>query len=111
LSSAAPRRGDIVTISLKGDYGKPRPALILQSDAFDRLASVTVLPFSSFLIPAPLYRVTVHPSEANRLQKVSQIMVDKAVTVPRAKLGARIGSVEASTLKLVTEAFRDFFDL
>jgi len=117
LTSDAPptstplRRGDIVTVALSGDYGKLRPAVIIQSDAFHRLASVTILPFSSYLIPAPLYRVTINPSEMNQLRKISQIMIDKAVTVPRSKVGQRVGRLEDATLKLVADAFRDFFDL
>lgn len=105
------QRGDIVTVALSGDYGKPRPAVIIQSDAFRRLTSVTVLPFSSFLIPAPLYRVTINPSEQNQLRQVSQIMIDKAITVPRSKVGQQVGRLEEASLKMVTDAFRGFFDL
>ncbi|TAN48009.1 MAG: type II toxin-antitoxin system PemK/MazF family toxin [Methylococcaceae bacterium] len=88
------KRGDLVTIALQGDFGKPRPALIIQSDLFNEHATVTVLPVSSTLIDAPLFRVTVQPDETNGLQKPSQVMADKAVTVKRDKLGPVIGSVE-----------------
>ncbi|WNV06498.1 type II toxin-antitoxin system PemK/MazF family toxin [Candidatus Methylospira mobilis] len=85
-------RGDFVTIALQGDYGKPRPALIIQSDQFNAHATATVLLVSSTLIDAPLIRVTVQPDPANGLQKPSQVMVDKAMTVKRDKLGDVFGS-------------------
>lgn len=85
-------RGDFVTIALQGDFGKPRPALIIQSDQFSEQATVTVLPVSSSLVDAPLFRVMVHPDAGNRLQKPSQVMVDKAMTVKRDKLGDAFGS-------------------
>ncbi len=82
-----PRRGELLTIAVSGDYGKPRPALVIQSDAFSQLPSVTVLRISSELHEWPLLRITVQPTETNGLRKPSQIMIDKAVTVPRSKLG------------------------
>ena len=85
-------RGDFVTIAMQGDFGKPRPALVIQSDQFNEHATVTVLLISSLLIDAPLLRVTVQASEKNGLQKSSQVMVDKAVTVKRNKLGEAFGS-------------------
>jgi len=81
-----------VTIALQGDFGKPRPALVIQSDRFNEHATVTVLLVSSTLIDAPLFRVRVDPDEENGLRKPSQIMVDKAMTVKRDKLGPVIGS-------------------
>ena len=71
------RRGDLVTVALQGEQGKPRPALIVQADHFAELASVTVLPITGALIDAPLLRVGVEPSAQNGLTKRSQIMVDK----------------------------------
>ena len=85
-------RGDFVTIAMQGDFGKPRPALVIQSDQFGGHATVTVLLVSSALVNAPLLRVTVHPGEKNGLQKPSQVMVDKAMTVKRDKLGKSFGS-------------------
>ena len=55
------KRGDLVTVSLPGSYGKPRPALIIQSDLFDEHPSVTVLPITSELRDAPLFRITIEP--------------------------------------------------
>lgn len=91
-------RGDFVTIAMQGDFGKPRPALVIQSDAFNEHATVTVLPMSSTLVDAPLLRVTVQPGEANGLQKPSQVMVDKAMTVKRDKLGKAFGSASDATM-------------
>lgn len=76
---------------MQRDDGKPRPALVIQSDQLDAHATVTVLLVSSTLINAPLFRVTVQPTEKNGLQKTSQVMVDKAMTVRRDKLGETIG--------------------
>ncbi len=91
-------RGDFVTIAMQGDFGKPRPALLIQADLFVEHASVTVLPLTSMLVDAPLLRVTLQPSARNGLQKPSQVMVDKAVTVKRDKLGESFGHIEADKL-------------
>lgn len=81
-----------MTIAMQGDFGKPRPALVIQSDKFNEHATVTVLLVSSTLVDAPLLRVTIQPNETNGLQKPSQAMVDKAMTVKRDKLGEAFGS-------------------
>lgn len=104
-------RGDLVTIALSGDYGKPRPALVVQADEFALLPSVTVLRLTSELHDWPLLRVTVEPSPANGLKKPSQIMIDKATTVPRDKLGSRIGRLESSTMRAVDGALAVFLGL
>jgi len=86
------KRGDIVTIAAPGDYGKPRPALIIQADVFNDIhASITVVPLTSTIIDAPLFRITLDPSRQNGLSRVSQIMVDKVLTLPRKKIGKRVG--------------------
>lgn len=105
------KRGDLVTIAVSGDYGKPRPALVLQADAFDLHPSVTVLPLTSELYPAPLFRVDVLPGPATGLRKPSQIMVDKATTVPRAKIGATIGTLDSATLRRVELALCGFLGI
>ena len=64
-------RGDFVTIAMQGDFGKPRPALVIQSDQFNQHATVTVLLVSSALVDAPLFRVTIQPTSVNGLQKPS----------------------------------------
>jgi len=92
------RRGDFIPVALSGDFGKPRPALFVQADQFEGTASVTVLLVSSALTEAPLLRVTVPPSPENGLRKPSQVMVDKAMTVKREKLGRAFGHIEADVL-------------
>ncbi len=82
--SEAPRRGELVTIAISGDYGKPRPALVIQSDAFLDLPSVTVLRMTSAQRDWPLLRISVTPSSENGLRNPSQIMIDKAATVQTA---------------------------
>ena len=92
-------RGDVVTIALQGDYGKPRPALVIQADLFNPThPTLTILPITSNLHDAPLFRLTVDPTPSNSLRKVSQIMVDKPMTVQREKIGQRVGRVDRETL-------------
>ena len=91
-------RGDLVTVAVQGDFGKPRPALIIQADLFSEHGSVTVLPVTTSLVEAPLLRVTIKPSPQNSLRQPSQVMVDKAMTVRRDKLGKAFGRIEAERL-------------
>ncbi len=105
------KRGDVVTVAVSGDYGKPRPALVVQADAFALHPSVIVLPLTSELHDAPLFRVTVNANRETGLRCTSQIMVDKATTVPRGKIGPRIGSVNSNVMQAVSEALRGFLDL
>src|SRR6516162_1972577 len=93
------RRGDVVTVAVAGDYGKPRPAVVVQTDLLnDTHASVVVCLVTSTLLEAPLLRLTVEPSSRNGLHQRSQIMADKLVTVRREKIGARIGVLEEETM-------------
>jgi mRNA interferase MazF len=88
------RRGEIYTAAARGPYtGKPRPVLIVQDDRFDATASVTVCPFTTSPVEAPLLRLPIDPSEANGLDQPRQIMVDKVSTVPRSSLGDRLGKL------------------
>jgi mRNA interferase MazF len=105
------KRGDLVTVAVSGDYGKPRPALVVQADAFDMHPSVIVLPLTSDLYDAPLFRITVNAGKETGLRTSSQIMVDKATTVPRSKIGPRIGRVNTNTMQAVDDALRGFLDL
>ena len=102
------RRGDLVTIALQGTYEKPRPALVVQSDLFDEHTSVTILPVTSDLRAAPLFRVPLKPSETNGLQKPSEVMVDKAQTVPREKIGDTFGHVSAEDMLAVSRSLAVF---
>ncbi len=86
------RRGDLVTVATAGDYGKPRPAVIVQTDAFPQShASVVVCQLTSDLVDAPDFRVTVEPKPENGLRLTSQVMADKPVTIRRERIGQKIG--------------------
>jgi mRNA interferase MazF len=87
----AAKRGDFVTVAMQGDFGKPRPALVIQSDQFNQHASVTILPVTGTLVEAPLLRVTIPSDARSGLQKPSQVMIDKAMTVKRDKIGPVFG--------------------
>ena len=102
------RRGDLVTIALQGDLGKPRPALIIQSDLFDAHPSVSILPVTGELRDTPLFRILVQPSEGNGLSKPSQIMVDKPQSVAREKIGATFGRLDDATMVAVNRALAIF---
>jgi mRNA interferase MazF len=102
------RRGDLVTIALPGDYGKPRPALVIQSDLFDEHPSITILPVTGELRNTPLFRVAVEPDAANGLHKRSQVTVDKAQTVLLEKVGETFGRLDDTTMLAVTRALAVF---
>jgi len=102
------RRGDLVTIALQGAYGKPRPALIVQSDLFAEHPSVTILPVTSELLDTPLFRVQVESSPDNGLRKRSQVMVDKVQSVPREKIGAVFGRLDDEAMLSVNRALAVF---
>jgi mRNA interferase MazF len=99
------KRGDLVVVTVAGDYGKPRPAVVVQADVFNEThASVTVVPVTSTLVDAPLFRLTVEPSPTNGLRSLSQIMVDKVTTVRRTRIGSTIGHIEDDTLLRLSRA-------
>ena len=98
-------RGDVVTVAVSGDFGKPRPAVVVQSDVFPQEhASVIVCQMTSTLADAPDFRITVEPSETNSLQRMSQVMADKPVTVRRERISARIGRLEARDVRRLNRA-------
>jgi mRNA interferase MazF len=98
------KRGDLATIVLQGAYGKPRPALVIQSDLFMGHPSVTVVPVTTELRHAPLFRIEIEPTKTNNLKNLSQIMVDKIQTVPAEKIGHIFGHVDDATLLAVNRA-------
>lgn len=103
------KRGDLITISLTGDYGKPRPALIIQSDLFiDDLSSITVLPITSHIMDTPIFRINIEPSNLNNLTKLSQIMIDKVQTLPKIKTGKVFGKINDSLLITVNRSLALF---
>jgi len=102
------KRGDLVTIALPGSYGTPRPALVIQADLFDEHPSVTILPVTSELRETPLFRVAAEPGVGNGLRKRSQVMIDKAQTVPREKIGEPFGRLDDATMLAVNRALAVF---
>jgi mRNA interferase MazF len=104
-------RGDLVTIAMQGDFGKSRPALVIQADQFSQHSSATVLPITSTMVAAPLLRVTVQPSAENGLQKPSQVMVDKAMTVKRDKIGSKLGCIDQEVLVEVDRCLAVFLGI
>jgi mRNA interferase MazF len=106
------RRGNLVTVAASGDYGKPRPALVIQSDLFDEVPSVTLCLVTSALRETPLLRITVDPSPENGLQRISQIEVDKIVTVKRERVGrVVIGRLDDATMLKVSRSLAAFIGL
>ena len=102
------KRGDLVTIALQGDFGKPRPALSVQSDLVDEHPSVTVLPVTVELRDAPLFRIRIESEPTNNLQKTSEIMVDKAQSVPRERVGEVFGRVTEEQMLAVSRSLAVF---
>jgi mRNA interferase MazF len=105
------KRGDLIPVVLAGAYGKPRPALVIQSNLFAHHPSVTILPVTTELRPIETFRIAVDPSQKNGLRAASQIMVDKAHTIPRDKAGPPFGELEARTLKAVDRSLAVFLGL
>jgi mRNA interferase MazF len=101
------RRGGLVTIAFSRDRGKPRPALVVQADAFDALTSITVLRLTSELHNWPLFGITVEAARGAGLQRRSQVMIEKAATVP----GSRIGRLDSDTMQAITRALAKFLGL
>ncbi|MDR2013498.1 MAG: type II toxin-antitoxin system PemK/MazF family toxin [Rhodanobacter sp.] len=104
-------RGDLVTIVVQGDFGKPRPALVIQADQFGEHVSVTVLSVTSTLVAARLLRITVQPSAENGLQKPSQVMMDKVMTVRRDKIESSLGRIDADALVEVERCLAVFLGI
>jgi mRNA interferase MazF len=88
------KRGEIYTAAARGPYtGKPRPVLVIQDGSFDATASITICPFTTNPVDAPLLRIGIEPSATNGLDRASSLMVDKITTVPKTSLGERLGQL------------------
>lgn len=99
------RRGDVVVVAAARDYGKPRPAVVVQSDAFpESHASVVVCQLTSDLADAPDFRITLEPNDDNGLRTRSQVMADKPITVRRERIGGVIGRLEAGDMRRLNVA-------
>ena len=102
------KRGDLVTVVLPGAYGKPRPALVVQSDRYEAIESVTFLPLTSEVLPKQVFRITVAPTPENGLQAPSQVMADKCSTLPLTKVGNVFGHLNAADLSRVDRVLAVF---
>ena len=96
-------RGSVALAALPGDYGKPRPVLVVQSDISADLPSVIVCPLTTTIRPElPQFRLTITPSATNGLRVLSQVMIEKPLAVPRDKLRAVIGHLDDTEMRIVT---------
>lgn len=105
------KRGDLVTLAMLGDFGEPRPALVIQADAFDALATMTMLPVTGTLVDAPLLRIAIEPDARNGLSKPSRVMADKVVTVRRDKVGPAFGAASDEIMLAVGRALTVFLGI
>lgn len=106
------RRGDIWTVSGGKDYaGKARPVVIVQDDSFDATDSITICAFTTDETEAPLFRLPVEPNERNGLRSVCRLMVDKITTVPKSKVGARVGRLDDEDMVRLNQAVMVFLGL
>jgi mRNA interferase MazF len=100
-------RSDIVIAVLPGDYGKGKPALVVQADAFNSThASVVVCPITSHLIEAPLFRIALRPSAGTGLRSASQIMIDKMMAIKRERIDHVIGRADGASMQRVNRALK-----
>src|ERR1700678_3533102 len=106
------RRGDIWTVAGGKDYaGKPRPVVIVQDDSFDATDSITVCPFTTDKTEAPLFRLPVEPNDRNGLRATCHLMVDKITTVPKTKVGSRVGRLGDEDILRLNQAVLVFLGL
>jgi mRNA interferase MazF len=106
------KRGDVVICAAPGDYGKPRPAVVVQSDLFNGThSSVVVCLITSNVVEAPLFRIPVPAGRATGLKVESQAMVDKVIAIPRYKITGRVGALSVGALKEVDRALRLWLEL
>jgi mRNA interferase MazF len=106
------RRGDIWTVAGGKDYaGKPRPVVIVQDDSFDATDSITVCPFTTDKTEAPLFRLPVEPNDRNGLRATCHLMVDKITTVPKTKVGSRVGRLDDEDILRLNQAVLVFLGL
>jgi mRNA interferase MazF len=106
------KRGEVWTVSAGGPYaGKPRPAVIVQEDRFEATSSITICAFTTDPTDAPLLRMLIEPSDRNGLGSTSRLMIDKITTVPKARLGKRIGKLNDEDVVRLNRALTVFLGL
>ena len=97
------KRGNLVLVATPGDYGKPRPALIVQTDLFLEHPSLTICLLTSHIKQTPLFRYSLDPDADNGLSTISQVQIDKVMTIPREKIGAAIGRLPDKQMSEITK--------
>jgi mRNA interferase MazF len=106
------KRGEVWTVSDGGPYaGKARPAVIVQEDRFDSTRSITLCVFTTDPTEAPLLRMLIEPTDRNGLSSASRLMLDKVTTVPKARLGKRIGKLNDEDVVRLNRALTVFLGL
>jgi mRNA interferase MazF len=106
------KRGEIWTVSGGADdAGQPRSAVIVQDDRFDSTNSITICGFSTDRTDAPLFRLRIQPGERNGFLTECSLMVDKIATVPKSKLGNRLGQLDAEDMTRLNRATIVFLGL
>lgn len=105
------KRGEVWTVSGPGYAGKPRPAVILQADIFPYLESITICPFTTDPDDLELFRVPIRPDEDNGLMRPSHIMADKMTTLPKSKLGKKLGTLDPEDMRRLETAVMTFLGL
>lgn len=106
------KRGELYTAAARGPYtGKPRPVVVIQDDRFDATASVTVCPLTTNPVDAPLIRIPIDPTDDNKLEEPSSLMVDKVTTLPRTSLGDRLGRLRDEELLQLNRSLIVFLGL
>ncbi len=106
------RRGEVWTVSGGKDHaGKPRPVVIVQDDSFDATDSITICAFTTDPTEAPLFRLVVEPTERNGLRSICRLMVDKITTVPKSKMGTRVGRLDDEDMVPLNRAMAVFLGL
>ena len=106
------KRGEVWTVSGGANYtGKPRPAVIVQEDRFDQTSSITLCAFTTDPTDAPLLRMLIEPTDRNGLKSASRLMIDKITTVPKARLGQRIGKLNDEDTVRLNRALTVFLGL
>ena len=105
------KRGDLAPVVLPGEFGKPRPALAIQSDLFPNTGLVTIIPLTSALVEAPMARVRIEPSRENGLRQPSDIMIDAIMSVRPDKVGTPFGRLDEATMRAVNRALALFLGI
>ena len=103
------KRGEIWTVSGGAPYaGKPRPAVIVQEDRFEATSSITLCVFTTDSTEAPLLRMLVEPTDRNGLKSASRLMIDKVTTVPKARIGKKLGPLPDEAVVRLNRALTVF---